>query len=63
MNAIKIALPLAFCSVVIHSGAPTGASRALDGAPYSWKMVNLFSFGCHVIDRERPRVQDFLTSK
>ena len=22
-----------------------------DGAPYSWNMVILFSFGCHVIDR------------
>ena len=27
------------------------AQRAWDRAPYSWNMVNLFSFGCHVIDR------------
>ena len=27
------------------------AKRAWDRAPYSWNMVNLFSFGCHVIDR------------
>ena len=33
------------------SGAPARAKRAWDRAPYSWNMVNLFSFGCHVIDR------------
>ena len=33
------------------SGAPTRASHAWDRAPYSWNMVYLFSFGCHVIDR------------
>ena len=27
------------------------AKRALDRAPDSWNMVNLFSFGCHVTDR------------
>ena len=27
------------------------AKRAWDRAPYSWNMVNLFSFGRHVIDR------------
>ena len=27
------------------------AKRAWDRAPYPWNMVNLFSFGCHVIDR------------
>ena len=32
------------------SGAPARAKRAWDRAPYSWNMVNLFSFGCHVID-------------
>ena len=39
-------------NVVIHSGAPTRAKRAWDRAPYSWNMVNLFSFGYHVIDRK-----------
>ena len=29
----------------------SGASRVRDRAPYSWNMVNLFSFGCHVIDQ------------
>ena len=33
------------------SGAPARAKRAWDRAPYSWNMVNLFSFGCHVIDQ------------
>ena len=33
------------------SGASTRAKCALDRAAYSWNMVNLFSFGCHVIDR------------
>ena len=37
-----------YCS---YSGAPARAKRAWDRAPYSWNMVNLFSFGCHVIDR------------
>ena len=35
----------------LNSGAPARAKRAWDRAPYSWNMVNLFSFGCHVIDR------------
>ena len=34
-----------------YSGAPSRAKRAWDRAPYSWNMVNLVSFGCHVIDR------------
>ena len=34
-----------------NRGAPSRAKRAWDRAPYSWNMVNLFSFGCHVIDR------------
>ena len=34
-----------------HSGAPASAKRAWDRVPYPWNMVNLFSFGCHVIDR------------
>ena len=34
-----------------YSGAPARAKRAWDRAPYSWNMVKLFSFGCHVIDR------------
>ena len=33
------------------SRASTRAKCALDRAAYSWNMVNLFSFGCHVIDR------------
>ena len=40
----------------VDSGAPAHAKRAWDRAPYSWNMVNLFSFGCHVIDREYVRV-------
>ena len=35
----------------IFSRALARAKRAWDRAPYSWNMVNLFSFGCHVIDR------------
>ena len=35
----------------LFSGAPACAKRAWDRAPYPWNMVNLFSFGCHVIDR------------
>ena len=35
---------------IITAGLPR-AKRAWDRAPYSWNMVNLFSFGCHVIDR------------
>ena len=38
-------------SLEIYSGAPTRAKRAWDRAQYSWNMVNLSSFGCHVIDR------------
>ena len=34
-----------------NSGAPSRAKRAWDRAPYSWNMVNLFSFGCQVTDR------------
>ena len=37
--------------ICINSGAPARAKRAWDRASYSWNMVNLFSFGCHVIDR------------
>ena len=29
----------------------SGASRAWDRALYSWNMVNLFLFGCHVTER------------
>ena len=39
-----------------NSGAPARAKRAWDRAPYSWNMVNLFSFGCHVTDRAYVRV-------
>ena len=35
----------------VFSGASARAKRAWDRAPYSWNMVNLFSFGCHVTDR------------
>ena len=38
------------CFVCFISGAPARAKRAWDRAPYSWNMVNLFPFGCHVID-------------
>ena len=38
------------------TGAPARAKRPLDRAPYSWNMVNLFSLGCHVIDRAYVRV-------
>ena len=34
-----------------YSGGPTGVKRVWDRAPYPQIMVNLFSFGCHVIDR------------
>ena len=37
-----------FCVVI--AGLPR-AKRAWDRTPYSWNMVKLFSFGCHVIDR------------
>ena len=33
------------------------AKRALDRAPYSWNMVNLFSLGCHVTDRAYVRTR------
>ena len=42
---------------VSYSGAPARAKRAWDRAPYSWNMVNLFSFGCHVIDRAYVRTR------
>ena len=38
-------------AVSVFSRAPARAKRAWDRAPYSWNMVNLFSFGCHVTDR------------
>ena len=45
--------------LLFFSKAPASAKRAWDRAPYSWNMVNLFSFGCHVIDRAcvRTRIQ------
>ena len=43
---------LNFAPYVLYiRGAPARAKRAWDRAPYSWNMVNLFSFGCHVTDR------------
>ena len=43
---------LNFAPYVLYiRGAPARAKRAWDKAPYSWNMVNLFSFGCHVTDR------------
>ena len=46
------------------SGVPTCAKSAWDRAPCSWNMVNLFSFGFHVIDqayvRTQPRPQGLL---
>ena len=41
---------------LICSGAPSRVKRAWDRAPYSWNMVNLFSFGCQVTDRAYVRV-------
>ena len=35
----------------VFSEAPTRASGVWDRAPYPEIMVNLFSFGCHMIDR------------
>ena len=43
--------------VAYISRAPAHARRAWDRAPYSWNMVNLFSFGCHVIDRAYVRTR------
>ena len=43
-------------SCLYNSGAPARAKRAWDRAPYPWNMVNLFSFGCHVIDRAYVRM-------
>ena len=43
--------------ICINSGAPARAKRAWDRASYSWNMVNLFSFGCHVIDRAYVRTR------
>ena len=40
-----------------HSGAPARAKRTWGRAPYSWETVNLFSFGCHVIDRAYVRTR------
>ena len=37
-------------SLVFIAGLPR-AKGAWDRARYSWNMVNLFLFGCHVIDR------------
>ena len=39
-----------------YSAATARVKRAWDRTPYSWNMVNLFSFGCHVIDRAYVRV-------
>ena len=39
-----------------YSGGPTGVKRVWDRAPYPQIMVNLFSFGCHVIDQAYVRV-------
>ena len=41
---------------LFFSGAPARAKPAWDRAPYSWNIVNLFSFGCHVIYRAYVRV-------
>ena len=37
-------------SIYTNSGSPACAKCAWNRAPYSWNMVRLFSFGCHVID-------------
>ena len=36
---------------VNYSGAPRARSARGTRAPYSWNMVNLFLFGCHVTER------------
>ena len=35
----------------------SGASCVQDRAPYPWNTVNLFSFGCHVIDQAYVRTR------
>ena len=47
---------VAICNTCVVAGLPR-AKRARDRAPYSWNMVNLFSFGCHVIDRAYVRTR------
>ena len=47
----------AWAPLLVVSGPPARAKRAWDRAPYSWNMVNLFSFGCHVIDRAYVRTR------
>ena len=42
--------PAPACLFFFLAGLPR-AKRAWSRAPYSWNMVNLFSFGCHVTDR------------
>ena len=42
---------IAYRAEPVYSGAPTSALRAWDRAPYSWNVVNLFLFGCHVTER------------
>ena len=55
--AYLVAQKRAYGTVLNHSGAPARAKRAWDRAPYSWNMVNVFSFGCHVIDRAYVRTR------
>ena len=38
-----------FDLAVCFSGAPTREQRARDRASYSWNIISLFSFGCHLI--------------
>ena len=47
---------LSLLNSLYYSGAPARAKRAWDRAPWPWNMVNLFSFGCHVIHRAYVRV-------
>ena len=44
-------------STLIFALIYSGASGVRDRAPYSWNMVNLFSFGCHVIDQAYVRTR------
>ena len=45
VTVIKLQLQLQIFLIKILAGLPRAR------APYSWNMVTLFSFGCHVIDR------------
>ena len=56
VTVIKLQLQLQICFIKILAGLPR-TLRAWARAPYSWNMVTLFSFGCHVIDRAYVRMR------